>query len=157
MISKALRSCRIERCFGNCDTKALACLFAKPSSRDVPRRPVIGAPLRLVANLNQFFQHTEDVRTRRKFSAPDLTVSQCGLQYLLSLAAKRLHPGCPQRFVSLSVIKQSFLTSVSSTVALRFDEALAVHGEFPQQVSQHAAAHWRHERFRSRSGRHSSL
>jgi hypothetical protein len=44
----------------------------------------------------------------QEISAPVLTVSQWGLQYLLSLAAKQLQPVCPHRFLFLSSISNPF-------------------------------------------------
>jgi hypothetical protein len=43
-----------------------------------------------------------------EISDPVLTVSQWGLQYLLSLAAKQLQPVCPHRFLFLSSISNPF-------------------------------------------------
>src|SRR5205823_692632 len=55
-------------------------------------------------------------------SVPVLTVSQCGLQYLLSVAAKQLQPVWAQRFLFFSSINRP------PSVAPRFDSALVVCG-----------------------------
>ena len=78
----------------------------------------------------------------QEISTPDLTVSQWGLQYLLSSVAKQLQPGCAQRFLSLSSITILSDFGLFLTVEPRFDSALAVRWEFLPLVSQHVACHW---------------
>jgi hypothetical protein len=71
---------------------------------DTERRPF--RIVYIVVSIN--FASTLGCPHSHEISAPVLTVSQWGLQYLLSLAAKHLQPGCPQRFLLLSFISNPF-------------------------------------------------
>jgi hypothetical protein len=68
-----------------------------------PEKPLLGSQSILPAHSG--CPHSQEI------SAPVLTVSQWGLQYLLSLAAEQPQPGCLQRFLLLSSINNPFLTS----------------------------------------------